>query len=88
MRRVSLILGGVDQLLIGESIKQSVQDVGYNQWKMIPADEPLVSAVLQSGKPKQYDLGELVGLDLSNAVLNSSKEERSAFQRCRVIGGD
>ncbi len=64
-------LGRVDQLLIGESIKESVQDVGYNQWKMIPADEPLVSAVLQSGKPKQDDLGELVGLDLSNAVLSS-----------------
>ena len=64
-------LGRVDQLLIGESIEQSVQDVGYNQWKMIPADEPLVSAVLQSGKPEQNDPGELVGLDLSNAVLNS-----------------
>ncbi|MEC8473134.1 MAG: hypothetical protein VXZ38_00665, partial [Planctomycetota bacterium] len=66
-------LGRVDQLLIGESIKESVKNVGYNQWKMTPADEPLVSAVLQSGKQKQPELGELVGLDLSNTVLTSVK---------------
>jgi thiol-disulfide isomerase/thioredoxin len=40
-------LGSVDQLLIGRQIKDEVAEFAYNQWKLRPAVEPLVTAAMQ-----------------------------------------
>jgi peroxiredoxin len=57
-------LDDVDRLLLGNQIAIDVADVSYNQWKLRPAVEPLVTAEMQSeGEPASGQQSPLVGTE-------------------------
>ena len=57
-------LDDVDQLLLGNQIAIDVADISYNQWKLRPAVEPLVTAEMQAeGEPASPQKSPLVGTE-------------------------
>lgn len=57
----SFDLAQVDQLIFGSRIRAEVSDLAYNQWKLQPAVEPLVTAAMEGGSASAGEQSPLVG---------------------------
>ncbi|MFK8114011.1 MAG: TlpA family protein disulfide reductase, partial [Rubripirellula sp.] len=59
----SFDIAEVDQVVFGDQIASEVSDLAYNQWKLHPAVEPLVTAAMEGDTSTAGDQSPLVGSD-------------------------
>lgn len=77
-------LNSVDQILLGDQIESEVADVAYNQWRLQPAVEPLVTAVMQGENNRLSGTqSPLVGNDAPAIKLDLLEGDRFELSTCR-----
>ncbi len=77
-------LGSVDQIVLGDQIAAEVADIAYNQWKLQPAVEPLVTAAMQGdGGRTSGTESPLVGSEAPEIKLDLLAGETFQLSRCK-----
>ncbi len=77
-------LTNVDQIVLGDQIAEEVADVAYNQWKLQPAVEPLVTAAMSGDAAKTSGTqSPLVGIEAPEIKLELLNGETFQLSRCK-----